>query len=72
MATYFDPIHPDLNVRHDDVCNTVNDYLHYVAVIKGRSLQTVFNYYVDLREFYRFMVQHRNLCTDDRLDEFAW
>ena len=72
MATYFDPIHPDLNVRHDDVCNTVNDYLHYVAVIKGRSLQTVFNYYVDLREFYRFMVQHRNLCTEDRLDEFAW
>ena len=72
MSTYFDPIHPDINVHHDDVCAAVNDYLHYVAVIKGRSLQTVFNYYVDLRDFFRFMVVRRNLCAEDCLEHFQW
>lgn len=72
MSIYFDPIHPDLNVRHDDVCAIVNDYLHYTAVIKGRSLQTVFNYYVDLREFFHFIVTRRKLCSAEDLSTFDW
>lgn len=72
MAAYFDPIHPDLNVWHSDVCESVNQYLHYVAVVKGHSLQTVFNYYIDLRDFFQYLVVQRGLCTDDRLDDFHW
>ncbi len=72
MAAYFDPIHPDLNVRHDDVCESVNDYLHYLAVVKGHSLQTVFNYYIDLRDFFQYLILQRGLCCEDTLDDFAW
>lgn len=72
MAVYFDPIHPDLNVRHPDVCESVNNYLHYVAVVKGHSLQTVFNYYIDLRDFFQYLVVQRGFCTEDHLKDFLW
>ena len=72
MSAYFDPIHPDLNVRHSDVCESVNNYLHYVAVIKGHSLQTAFNYYIDLRDFFQYLVVQRGLCSQDHLKEFDW
>lgn len=72
MSTYFDPIHPKLDMRHDDVCDLMNNYLHYVAVVKGRSLQTVFNYYIDLRDFSQFIAVRRGLCTEDTLEHFAW
>ncbi|MBQ7859832.1 MAG: tyrosine-type recombinase/integrase [Faecalibacterium sp.] len=57
---------------HDDVCQSVNDYLHYLAVIKGRSLQTVFNYYIDLRDFYQYIVVRRGLCSEDKIKDFNW
>lgn len=72
MAAYFDPIHPTLNTNYDDVCDTVNSYLHYVAVIKGHSLQTAFNYYIDLREFFRYLVVQRGMTTEDTIDSFDW
>ncbi len=71
MSIYFNAINPSLNVRHDDVCSYVNDYLHYVAVIKGHSLQTAFNYYIDLRDFFNFLIIHRGLCAEENLNEFA-
>ena len=70
MSTYFDPIHPDLHVRHEDVCEEVNEYLHYVAVIRGHALQTAFNYYVDLKEFFAYMAAARHLCAADAADTF--
>jgi len=72
MSTYFDPIHPSLNVTHDDVCASVNEYLHYLAVIKGRSLQTVFNYYIDLRDFFQFLIVRRGLCDQTSVKDFHW
>jgi integrase/recombinase XerC len=70
MSAYFDSIHPNLDVSHPDVCRYVNDYLHYVAVIKGHSLQTAFNYYIDLKEFFRYMAVARHLCDAAHADAF--
>ena len=70
MSAYFNSIHPDLNVKHDDVCQYVNDYLHYVAVIKGHSLQTAYNYYIDLKEFFAYAAVLHHLCLPDDSDTF--
>ncbi|MCI2046700.1 MAG: tyrosine-type recombinase/integrase [Faecalibacterium sp.] len=70
MSAYFDSIHPKLDVSHPDVCSYVNEYLHYVAVIKGHSLQTAFNYYEDLKEFFRYLAVSRHLCAADAADAF--
>ncbi len=67
MSAYFDSVHPNLDVSHPDVNSYVNDYLHYVAVIKGHSLQTAFNYYIDLKEFFNYLAVRRGLCTQDGL-----
>ncbi len=67
---YFNAIQPNLQVKHDDVCPIVNDYLHYIAVIKGRSLQTTFNYYIDLKDFFAFMMIHRGLATAEHPETF--
>lgn len=70
MSAYFNSIHPDLDVTHTDVCQYVNDYLHYVAVIKGHSLQTAYNYYIDLKEFFGYAAVLHHLCTLDAMAEF--
>ncbi len=70
MSAYFDSIHPNLDVSHPDVCQYVNDYLHYVAVIKGHSLQTAFNYYIDLKEFFSFLAVSRGLCDEAHAEDF--
>lgn len=62
MSRYFNAINPDLQVKHDDVCALVNDYLHYIAVVKGHSLQTTFNYYIDLKDFFNYMLVRRGLA----------
>ncbi len=71
MSTYFNAINPSLEIRHDDVCTLVNDYLHYTAVVKGRSLQTVFNYYIDLKDFFAFLLMSRGLNTKSETEQFA-
>lgn len=70
MSAYFNSINPNLDVKHSDVCRYVNDYLHYVAVIKGHSLQTAYNYYIDLKEFFAYTAYFRSICTLDKINEF--
>lgn len=70
MSAYFNSINPDLDVTHSDVCKYVNDYLHYVAVIKGHSLQTAYNYYIDLKEFFSYAAVLHHLCTLDTMHTF--
>ncbi|MFI3170060.1 MAG: tyrosine-type recombinase/integrase [Faecalibacterium sp.] len=70
MSSYFNSIHPDLQVKHDDVCTIVNDYLHYIAVVKGHSLQTTFNYYIDLKDFFAFMLISRGLTDADHPERY--
>ncbi len=70
MSAYFNSIHPDLDVTHPDVCQYVNNYLHYVAVIKGHSLQTAYNYYIDLKEFFGYAAAMHHLCAFDEIAQF--
>ena len=39
----------------------IRDYLVYLETIMGRSPRTVSEYYLDLRTFFRFILQKRNL-----------
>lgn len=43
----------------------VKDFLHYEATIKNRSKQTVNEYFIDLRTFFRFLKRFYNLVPDD-------
>ena len=70
MSAYFNSIHPDLDVTHPDVCKYVNDYLHYVAVIKGHSLQTAYNYYIDLKEFFAYAAVLHHQCTIEDMADY--
>lgn len=40
----------------------VKDYLYYLQTIKGKSPNTVDQYFCDLRTFFRFLKQNRGLC----------
>lgn len=43
----------------------LRDFLGYMEVVKGRSVNTVEEYFVDLRTFFRFMKQWRGLVPKD-------
>ncbi|MEG2813706.1 MAG: tyrosine recombinase XerC [Oscillospiraceae bacterium] len=47
-------------------CSTIiKDFLFYMQTIKGRSINTVDGYYIDLRTFFRFINQFKNLVDKD-------
>ena len=41
----------------------IRDYLVYLETIMGRSPRTVNEYYLDLRTFFRYILQSRKLCS---------
>ncbi len=41
----------------------IRDYLVYLETIMGRSLRTVSEYYLDLRTFFRYLLQKRGLVS---------
>lgn len=45
----------------------IRDFLNYILTIKGKSENTVQEYFYDLRLFFRFMKQYKNLI-DDSID----
>ena len=48
----------------------MRDFLFYMETIKGRSPRTVDSYFIDLRTFFRFLKQHKELVgTDVPFDE---
>lgn len=55
-----------------DVPHIVKDFLNYMETIKGKSKNTVQEYYYDLRLFFRFMKIHKELleeeCEFDKID----
>lgn len=44
----------------------LRDYLVYMETIMGRSPRTVNEYYLDLRTFFRYLIQKRGLCPADQ------
>lgn len=48
-----------------DIPDDVVDYLHYLDFVKLRSPRTVNGYYLDLRGFFRYMMQRWQRVADD-------
>lgn len=57
-----------ININNNDTPVILKDFLNYIETIKGKSINTVKEYYYDLRMFFRFLKQQRNLV--DKIVEF--
>ncbi len=65
MSIYLDEKNPSKHKPFQDASPDVVDYVRYLEVIAGKSANTAFNYYCDLRNFSRFMKQRRGLVPED-------
>lgn len=54
--------HPNPIIYSDysDCSDFLNEFLIYLKTIRGLSLNTVDAYYMDIRLFLRFIIQHNN------------
>ena len=69
MSSYIDVVHPERHAPYLDIPNEVVDYLHYLDFVKLRSPRTVNGYYLDLRGFFRYMMQRWQRVADDTSPE---
>lgn len=46
----------------------VTDYLMYIDVIKNRSQKTIFEYSINLREFFSYLVVEKKICSHDNIN----
>ena len=57
------------DLRHyKDVPLDVRNFLSYLSNIKGKSDNTINEYYYDLRTFFRFMKCHRMIASFEEFD----
>ena len=49
----------------DEAPQIIKDYLFYMQTVKGKSQETVDEYYIDLRTFFRFIKLQRGLVPND-------
>ncbi len=57
---------PGKHKPFDDAAPDIVEYVRYLEVIAGKSANTAFSYFCDLRGFSRFMKRRRGLVpTDD-------
>lgn len=64
MSSYIDAAHPERHAPYLDIPDDVIEYLHYLDFVKLRSPRTVNGYYLDLRGFFRFMMQRWQRVDD--------
>lgn len=51
----------------------IQNFLHYIQVIRGKSKLTVDEYYLDLRTFFRFIKKHKKLVPSNvEWEEIDW
>ena len=65
MSSYIDVVHPERHAPYLDIPDDVVDYLHYLDFVKLRSPRTVNGYYLDLRGFFRYMMQRWQRVADN-------
>lgn len=63
MSIYLDTKNPGKHKPFDDASPDIVAYVRYLEVIAGKSPNTAFSYYCDLRTFSRFMKQRRGLVS---------
>lgn len=66
MSIYLDEKNPSKHKPFLDASADVVEYVRYLEVIAGKSANTAFNYYCDLRNFSRFMKRRRGLVPEDQ------
>ena len=70
MSIYLNEKNPGKHAPFDDASSDIVEYVRYLEVIAGKSANTAFSYYCDLRGFSRFMKRRRGLVpTDAELKE---
>lgn len=67
MSIYLDERNPGKHKPFDDASQDIVEYVRYLEVIAGKSANTAFSYYCDLRSFSRFMKRRRGLVPEDTL-----
>ena len=65
MSIYLDERNPGKHKPFDDAAPDIVEYVRYLEVIAGKSANTAFSYYCDLRSFSRFMKRRRGLVPED-------
>ena len=65
MSIYLDEKNPGKHKPFDDASPDIVAYVRYLEVIAGKSANTAFSYYCDLRGFSRFMKRRRGLVAED-------
>ena len=65
MSIYLDEKNPSKHKPFQDASQDIVDYVRYLEVIAGKSPNTAFNYYCDLRNFSKFMKQRKGLVSED-------
>lgn len=65
MSTYLNPVKPNQHAPYEDIPKDLRDFLNYMGAILNRSPRTVNGYYIDLRTFFRFLLQYRCLTPAD-------
>ena len=65
MSIYLDEKNPSKHKPFDDASKDIVEYVRYLEVIAGKSANTAFSYYCDLRNFSKFMKRRRELVPDD-------
>lgn len=57
------------NKRYSDVPDVLRGYLNYMTVIKGRSPNTIKEYYYDIKMFYRFLYAALNNISQNEFNK---
>ena len=57
MSSYINTTTPEQHAPYLDIPDDVIEYLHYLDFVKLRSPRTVNGYYLDLRGFFRYIMQ---------------
>ena len=65
MSIYLDERNPSKHKPFEDAAPDIVEYVRYLEVIAGKSANTAFSYYCDLRSFSRFMKRRRGLVPTD-------
>ena len=65
MSIYLNEKNPSKHKPFDDASQDIVDYVRYLEVIAGKSANTAFSYYCDLRTFSRFMKRRKGLVEAD-------
>ena len=63
MSIYLDEKNPGKHPPFDDASPDIVEYVRYLEVIAGKSANTAFSYYCDLRGFSRFMKRRDRKST---------